>query len=101
MLSLPWPFLVPAQDEENAARFRSLHCHEQVQGGMLRTPFIVGGFGTRKEIDNEQVIKFIQRFAPPLARSSESTPHLLTVCTGSALAARAGVLDGRSLPCPA
>ncbi|CAL5221031.1 g3149 [Coccomyxa viridis] len=57
---------------------------------------LVGGFGTRKEIDNKQLINFIKRFGPPPAGSPDSTPNLLTVCTGSALAARAGSLDGRN-----
>ena len=56
-----------------------------------------GGFGTRKEIDNPQLISFIQRYSPARASSHEEAnfPYLLTVCTGAALAARAGVLDGR------
>ena len=46
-------------------------------------------------MDNEQLINFIRRFGPPSAGSPETTPNLLTICTGSALAARAGLLDGR------
>ena len=56
-----------------------------------------GGFGTRKEIDNPRLISFIQRYSPARGSSHEEAtfPYLLTVCTGAALAARAGVLDGR------
>ncbi|EGK02783.1 MULTISPECIES: DJ-1/PfpI family protein [Dysgonomonas] len=50
---------------------------------------IPGGTGTRKEIDNPVFIEKIST----LAGSSQYT---LTVCTGSALLAKTGLLDGRS-----
>jgi putative intracellular protease/amidase len=49
---------------------------------------IPGGFGTRKEVEN---IPFINR----IRMVSESASHVLTVCTGTALLARTGLLDGR------
>ena len=60
--------------------------------------FVVGGFGTRREVDHQQLISFIQRFGPSSAASQAADPNLLTICTGSALAARAGLLDGRYCP---
>ena len=49
---------------------------------------IPGGWGTRKEVDNELLIAMIRRI------SIKST-YVLTVCTGSALLARTGLLDNR------
>ncbi|KAL1711112.1 class I glutamine amidotransferase-like protein [Schizophyllum commune] len=48
---------------------------------------IPGGLGTRAP-DLEPLIAYI-------ARAAQSTKYILTVCTGSWLAARAGVLDGK------
>ena len=48
---------------------------------------IPGGLGTRSPLIND-TIEYIARTYPKLQ-------YLLTVCTGSALAARAGLLDGR------
>ncbi|SBV94904.1 DJ-1/PfpI family protein [uncultured Dysgonomonas sp.] len=50
---------------------------------------IPGGMGTRKEIENPVFIEKIRT----LAIASQYT---LTVCTGSALLAKTGLLDGRS-----
>ncbi len=52
---------------------------------------IAGGFGTRKEVGNEELLAFITRHA----RSPFIHSFLLTVCTGAALAAKAGVLKGK------
>jgi putative intracellular protease/amidase len=49
---------------------------------------IPGGFGTRTAIDNEVFIKH-------LAEASQRTTITTTVCTGSALLARTGLLDNR------
>ena len=65
---------------------------------MLSLLLVLGGFGTRREVDNQQLISFIQRFGPSSAASQAADPNLLTICTGSALAARAGLLDGRCRP---
>lgn len=53
--------------------------------GILLIP---GGMGTRRLVDDEEFIQEIKRLA-------ESSQHVLTVCTGSALLARAGLLDGK------
>ncbi|PCH01098.1 DJ-1 domain, InhA-type [Penicillium occitanis (nom. inval.)] len=49
---------------------------------------VPGGGGTRSEASAGPVIEFIEKIYPSLR-------YLLTVCTGSGLAARAGVLDGK------
>ncbi len=50
--------------------------------------FVPGGSGTRREVANDSLLAWI-------ARASETAELTLSVCTGSALLARAGVLDGR------
>lgn len=50
--------------------------------------FIPGGKGTRKEIDNKELIAFIKNL-------SIQSKYTLTVCTGSALLAQTGLLDGK------
>lgn len=50
--------------------------------------FIPGGLGTRIEVNNELLIGRIKEI-------SESSDYVLTVCTGSALLAKSGLLDGR------
>jgi transcriptional regulator GlxA family with amidase domain len=49
---------------------------------------VPGGMGTRREVSNGVLVDWISR----QARGSETTT---SVCTGAALLARAGVLDGR------
>lgn len=49
---------------------------------------IPGGYGTRKEVNNKELIDKITRIA-------ESSGFVLTVCTGSALLARTGLLDNK------
>lgn len=49
---------------------------------------VPGGLGTRKEVDNTQLLNEIKKL------SSESD-YVLSVCTGSALLAKAGLLDGK------
>jgi transcriptional regulator GlxA family with amidase domain len=50
--------------------------------------FIPGGLGTRIEVKNERLIAKIREI-------SNSSEYVLTVCTGSALLAKSGLLDGR------
>lgn len=50
---------------------------------------IPGGMGTRKEIDNPVFIEKIRTLA-------SGSQYTLTVCTGSALLAKTGLLDDRS-----
>jgi transcriptional regulator GlxA family with amidase domain len=49
---------------------------------------VPGGMGTRKEVDNPVMIDWLVRRVP-------ETELAMTVCTGTSLFARAGVLDGR------
>lgn len=49
---------------------------------------VPGGMGTRREVDNPVLLDWLAR----QARGAETTT---SVCTGAALLARAGVLDGR------
>lgn len=49
---------------------------------------IPGGYGTRKEVDNPLFIETIKQI-------SQASNFVLTVCTGSALLAKTGLLDGR------
>lgn len=55
-------------------------------GGVL---FIPGGFGTRTLVENE---KFITLLGKKAARSD----YVLTVCTGTALLARTGLIDNKN-----
>jgi len=48
---------------------------------------IPGGPGTRKELDNVQLIETIKKI-------SDISKYVLTVCTGSALLAKTGLLNG-------
>jgi putative intracellular protease/amidase len=49
---------------------------------------VPGGFGTRAAVDNEVFLK-------QLAEASQRATVTTTVCTGSAILARTGLLDGR------
>ena len=49
---------------------------------------IPGGLGTRNQVDNSQLITKIQELA-------QGSDYVLTVCTGSALLAKSGLLDGK------
>ena len=71
----------------------TLGCHVHVQ---RLPPGCTGGSGTRKEVGNGQLLGFMQRMlATDASKSGSAPPYLLTVCTGAALAARAGLLDGK------
>ena len=49
---------------------------------------VPGGRGTRREVDNAALINWLKRHA-------EASGLVATVCTGAALLARTGLLDGR------
>lgn len=49
---------------------------------------VPGGFGTRAEVENEAMLDFIRRVCT-------DAEIAMTVCTGTAILARAGVLDGK------
>ena len=50
--------------------------------------FIPGGYGTRKEVDNDKLINFIKA-------KSEKANYILSVCTGTTLLAKSGILSGK------
>ena len=52
---------------------------------------LLGGFGTRKEVQNEKLLSFISQNTPV----EDQSKFLLTVCTGAALASKAGSLKGK------
>jgi putative intracellular protease/amidase/Cu/Ag efflux protein CusF len=57
------------------------------QAGEIDLLLIPGGSGTRAEVKNASFLAALKRLA-------ESTPHVATVCTGSGLLARTGLLAG-------
>jgi transcriptional regulator GlxA family with amidase domain len=59
-----------------------------VQCPALDYLFIPGGLGTRKEVDNEKIIAFIQDKAP-------TCQQILSVCTGAFLLQKAGLLHNK------
>ena len=60
---------------------------EEIKGG-VDIFLIPGGYGTRKEVANEALIKLLREI-------SEASRYVLTVCIGTALQARTGLLDGK------
>ena len=56
--------------------------------GQLDVLLVPGGVGTRKEVDNPALLEFLRTQQPGL-------DLLGSICTGAALLARAGLLDGR------
>lgn len=67
-------------------RVETLPIAEMPDGGVLMIP---GGFGTRTEVDNYHLIQLLKE-------KSEKADYVLTVCTGSALLAKTGLLDGKN-----
>jgi transcriptional regulator GlxA family with amidase domain len=56
--------------------------------GRLDVLLIPGGGGTRREVNNPALVALLKSLG-------ESTPHVASICTGSAVLARTGLLDGR------
>ncbi len=67
---------------------RSLADHSFEAREAFDIVLVPGGPGTRREVDNTVLTEW-------LASASEKAELVLSVCTGSALLARAGVLDAR------
>jgi len=65
-------------------RVDTLHLSDIEEGGILLIP---GGFGTRKEVDNQELIRCLKDL-------SEKARYVLTVCTGTALLAKTGLIKG-------
>ena len=66
-------------------RVETLPFRELREGGILLIP---GGIGTRKLVDDVAFIAEVKKAA-------DSAAFVLTVCTGAALLAKTGLLDGR------
>lgn len=77
------PGPVPSNQQIKAHAERSLH-----DAAHLDILFVPGGAGTRREVSNTSLMHWI-------AERAEQAEFTLSVCTGSALLAKAGVLDGR------
>lgn len=58
---------------------------EEIENG-VDIFLIPGGYGTRTEVENEPLLKAIREIA-------ESSRYVLTVCTGTSLLAKTGLLD--------
>lgn len=58
------------------------------EGAGFDVLFVPGGAGTRREVGNRPLLDWI-------SEASQNAEYTLSVCTGSALLAKAGILDGR------
>jgi putative intracellular protease/amidase len=72
----------------SAQAVRAVADHGFADAPPLDLLLIPGGIGTRAEIDNPALIDFLATRVP-------TTELAMTVCTGTALLARTGLLDGR------
>lgn len=61
---------------------------DAIEPGTGSVLLIPGGIGTREEVENEKMLRAIQRLAA-------EARYVLSVCTGSVLLAKAGILDNR------
>lgn len=50
---------------------------------------IPGGIGTRREVNNASFVASFKKLA-------ENTPHVASICTGGAILAKTGLLDGKN-----
>ena len=64
--------------------------HSFADAPALDLLLVPGGFGTRKEMDNPALLDFLQQQAP-------GCQWITSVCTGSAVLARAGLAKGRRI----
>ena len=61
--------------------------HGFSEGRQYDILLVPGGKGTRKEVDNQALLEWLRK-------QSSGAEYVTSVCTGSAILARAGVLDG-------
>eukprot|EP00878_Enallax_costatus_P018561 GHUV01019544.1.p1 GENE.GHUV01019544.1~~GHUV01019544.1.p1 ORF type:complete len:166 (+),score=59.44 GHUV01019544.1:118-615(+) len=64
---------------------------QQQQQRKLVWLLVPGGIGSRKEVQNSELLQFIEQLCAP----SYGLQLCMSVCTGAALLAAAGVLDGK------
>ena len=62
---------------------------EYIKKDDVEIVLIPGGLGTRKEVENKLFIDIIKEI-------SNISKYVLTICTGSALLAKTGLLDGKN-----
>jgi transcriptional regulator GlxA family with amidase domain len=67
---------------------RAVADHDFASCPRLEMLLIPGGIGTRREVENENLLEFLRS-------RSAGAELVMSVCTGAGLLARAGVLDGR------
>ena len=80
--------LTPRMNPQNSSFFQQvLPTHTLATAPPLDVLLVPGGLGSRSPFLNDSIAFIADRF--------DSLQYLLTVCTGSMLAAKAGVLDGR------
>lgn len=75
----------PVQSNQGLAAHATTSIFEGCDPDIL---FVPGGAGTRREVENAALLTWIER-------ASAKADFTLSVCTGSALLARCGVLDNR------
>jgi putative intracellular protease/amidase len=61
------------------------------QHGSIDWLLVPGGIGSRQEVHSEVMLQYIRSWCDPAV----GLALVMSVCTGSALLAAAGVLDGR------
>ena len=72
----------------SAQHVRAVADHGFADAPPLDLLLVPGGLGTRSEVDNPVMLDFLRARVP-------STELAMTVCTGAAVLARTGLLDGR------
>lgn len=75
----------PVRSSQGIEAVASYSFEDAPQLDVLLVP---GGMGTRKEVSNEKLLAFLRQ-------QDRGTQLTTSVCTGAALLARAGLLDGR------
>lgn len=72
-----------------SAQGLSAHATRTIDGGeKYDILFVPGGIGTIPALENQKLLDWI-------TKTSQTAEYTMSVCTGSALLAKAGVLDGR------
>ena len=81
--------VAPAIGEVKSAQGLSAHADREIgEPQRYDIVFVPGGRGTRVEIDNTALLDWI-------SKTAQQAEFVLSVCTGSALLAKAGLLNGK------